>query len=125
MRVFHVACGVVFLFLLAACAAMPTQAGRVIDVTPGREIAIAVGERVRINAPNTSIVWTLTGGDGVVSITAEPADRPAHWDVTGVKAGQGDVALEGSSAASCDDPATCPPPPAPPKIVFTITVSRD
>ena len=116
---------IVFSLLAAACAAMPTQAGRVVEVAPGREISLTVGERVRITAPNTTMAWALTGGDGVVSTMAEPGERPSYWDVTGIKAGKAELALEGFSAASCDDPAKCPPPPAPPKIEFLIVVTRD
>jgi hypothetical protein len=105
----------VALFAMAACATGgPTQATRVVQPTAGRAIELTVGEQVRIDPPDASRRWALTGGDDILTIAPSPDDPPTHWTVTARHAGEVELAFE------------APPPPdgrpAVPRIPFVVRV---
>ncbi|MGH9172730.1 MAG: hypothetical protein ACRD1H_00160, partial [Vicinamibacterales bacterium] len=82
---------------LACATGLPTQATRVVQPEPGRAIQLALGEQVRIDAPSTGIRWSLTGGEGIITISPAAGDRPAYWILTARQVGEAEVAFEGVS----------------------------
>ena len=110
----------------SACAkSVPTLPTRVVQIDVNRAIELAVGERVRIDAPSAALNWTLSGGDQVVTIAPGAPDTPgspiAYWILTGRQPGAADLTLDATPhAAGRDLPGGGPP--APPQLTFTVRV---
>lgn len=112
----------IFLPAAVACSHAVTQPTRIVPIEPGRRIELTVGERVRIDAPNQDLRWSLGGRDAIVLIEPNTPDRPSFWTVIAITSGATELTLSGQYEPTCATPADCPPPPAPPSIILEVLI---